>query len=111
MVKKKTYYGLKQVRNFVLSLPDKVQAEYETIIEALETKGFLVEPYGKKLDRDLFEIRIRKGKQIRVFYFYHDGDLIIGVHAFVKKAQKTPKQEIKQARKIISMIKRGEYVE
>lgn len=109
--KKKTYLDLKNVREFVAVLPEESQAEYETIVERLETDGFLFEPFAKKLETDLFEIRLRRGKQVRVFYFYYDEDYIFGVHAFIKKAQKTPTQEMKKAKKIISKIKRGEYNE
>jgi phage-related protein len=111
MVKKKTYLGLKKVREFVASLPENAQAEYENIINALEKDGFIIEPFAKKLEKNLFEMRIRKGTQVRVFYFYDEDDYIFGVHAFIKKTQKTPKQELKKARKIVSMIKTGEYNE
>lgn len=109
--KKKTYLDLKKVREFVSKLPSKAQAEYESIIGQLETDGFLVEPFGKKLENDLFEIRIRRGGQVRVFYFYHEEDYVFGVHAFTKKTQKTPVQEMKKARKIIAQLKRGDYDE
>ncbi len=109
--KKKTYLAVKKVRDFIDLQSDETRAEYLSITERLELEGYLIEPFAKKLDSDLFEIRVRKGKQIRVFYFYHDDEYIFGVHAFVKKTQKTPKQEIKQAQKIISKIKRGEYDE
>lgn len=85
--------------------------EYQAIVDRLEIDGFLVEPYGKKLEPDLFEIRVRAGKQIRVFYFYHEGDTVFGVHAFVKKTQRMPLHELKQARRVIGQIKRGGYAE
>ena len=109
--KKKTYLAVQKVRDFIDLQSDETRAEYLSITERLELEGYLIEPFAKKLDSDLFEIRVRKGKQIRVFYFYHDDEYIFGVHAFVKKTQNTPKQEIKQAQTIISKIKRGEYYE
>ena len=87
------------------------QAEYLSIVETLERDGFLVEPYGKKIDSDLFEIRVRRGKQVRVIYFYHSDDLVFGVHAFTKKSQKTPLKDLKYARSIVASIKRGDYNE
>ena len=109
--KKKTYLALQKVRDFIDEQSEVSRIEYLNLVDRLEDEGYLIEPFAKKLDTDLFEIRIRKGKQIRVFYFDHENDYIFGVHAFVKKTQKTPKQEIKQAQKIISEIKRGEYNE
>jgi phage-related protein len=110
-VKKKSYMAVKKVREFIEKQPDEVQAEYLKIIEQLEKDGRLIEPFGKKLDRELFEIRVRRGKQVRVLYFYFTDDLVIGVHGFVKKTQKTPQSEIKQAKRVMARIQRGEYEE
>ena len=109
--KKKTYLALQKVREFIAEQSEESQIEYLNLVERLEQDGYLIQPFAKKLDTDLFEIRIRKNKQIRVFYFYHEKDYIFGVHAFLKKTQKTPKQEIKQAKAIVSKIRRGEYNE
>ncbi len=111
MKNKKRYIAVKQVQKFIAKQPDMCQVEYLAIVEQLEMDGFLVEPYAKKIDKDLFEIRIRRGRQVRVLYYYNIDDLIIGVHAFVKKTRTTPIREIKQAHKVISKILRGEYNE
>ena len=108
---KKTYIAVEKVRRFIDQQSDVVQAEYLKIVEQLETDGRLAEPYGKKLDKGLFEIRIRRGGQTRILYFYHENEYVVGVHGFVKKTQKTPQKELKQAFKIMGMIKRGEYDE
>lgn len=50
--------AVKKVRGFIDRQPDEVQAEYIKIVEQLEKDGRLIEPFGKKLDRDLFEIRV-----------------------------------------------------
>lgn len=103
--------AVKQVREFIEQQNNAVKMEYANIISRIEKEGYLIEPFGKKLKRDLFEIRIRKGGNVRVFYFYAENDYVIGVHAFVKKSQDTPLQEIRKAEKTISHIKRGEYNE
>ena len=108
-VKKKSYAAVKKVREFIAEQPEEVQAEYLKIVEFLEADGRLIEPFGKKIDRELFEIRVRRGRQVRVLYFYFLDDLVIGVHGFVKKSQKTPQDEIKQARRVMTRIQRGEY--
>jgi len=109
--RKKTFVAVAKVREFIAAQPDECQAEYVAIVDKLEKDGFLVEPYAKKLDADLFEIRLRRGRLSRVLYFYYEGDLVIGVHAFVKKSQKTPQQALKQARSIMSQIRQGDYHE
>ena len=108
-VKKKSYAAVKKVREFIAEQPEEVQAEYLKIVEFLEADGRLIEPFGKKIDRELFEIRVRRGRQVRVLYFYFLDDLVIGVHGFVKKSQKTPQDEIKQAKRVMTRIQRGEY--
>ncbi|MDV7395234.1 type II toxin-antitoxin system RelE/ParE family toxin, partial [Arthrospira platensis SPKY1] len=46
----------------------------------------------------LFEIRVQLGNNsYRVFCFFDEGKLIVLAHAFQKKSQKTPKQEIEKA--------------
>ena len=108
---RKTYMAVKKVRQFIDSQSDDVQAEYLKIVEQLEKDGRLVEPYGKKLDKGLFEMRIRRGGHVRILYFYHEKEFVIGVHGFVKKTQKTPQKELKQAMRVMGMIKRGEHDE
>lgn len=108
---KKTYIAVKLVRDFIVAQPPECQAQYVVMVDRLETDGFLIEPFAKKLEAGLFEMRIRRGRQVRVLYCYDEGDLIIGIHAFVKKTQKTPLRELKYARKIAAAIRRGEYDE
>lgn len=73
------------------------------IFKILEEEGRLVAPYGEKVEgqRGLFEVRTKDcSGQYRVFYVYADGDLIVALHGFVKKTQKTPEVEIRKALKI-----------
>jgi phage-related protein len=104
---KKQYMAVRQVRDFIAAQPEACQAEYLAIVERLEHDGFLVEPYAKKIDKELFEIRIRRGRQVRIFYCYHDRDLVIGVHGFLKKSQKAPLREVRQARRVAADFARG----
>jgi phage-related protein len=108
---KKKYVPTKKVIKFVNEQPEGIQNGYLQIVNMLEKAGYLVEPFGKKLEKDLFEIRVRHEQNIRIFYFYHVDDIVYGVHGFVKKTQQTPTCELKTARKIIKLIKRGDYNE
>ncbi len=110
-VAKKEYVAVRQVREFIAEQPEECQAEYLATVEKLEAEGFLIEPFARKMSRNLFEIRLRRGRQVRVFYWYYQGDLVVGVHAFAKKSRKTPQREIKQALKVVAAIERGEYDE
>ena len=108
---KKIYIAVKKLRQFIESQSEEVQAEYVKIVEQLEKDGRLVEPFGKKLDKSLFEMRIRRGGQARILYFYQEKEYVVGVHGFVKKTQKTPQKELKQAMRVMGQVKRGEYNE
>jgi len=108
---KKQYLATQQVREFIAAQHSAIQAEYVKLVERIETDGCLIEPFGKKLDRDLFEMRLRRGRQVRVVYFYHIGNRVIGLQAFVKKTPQTPPQELAQARRVMRRIEDGDYDE
>ena len=57
---------------------------------------FLKPPYIKKLQSDLYELRIRGKVQVRIFYTMKNNEYYL-LHAFRKKSQKTPKKEIQIA--------------
>lgn len=63
-------------------------------------------PLIKPLGGGLMEIRIKlKNRQARIFYILHDG-IIVLLHGFVKKTQKTPSNELEIAQKRAKQIKR-----
>ncbi len=70
------------------------------IIDILEEKGnYLRELYSKYLEDGIFEIRVKVGNNIsRVLYFFYFEKRIVITNGFIKKTQKTPKQEIKLAK-------------
>jgi phage-related protein len=50
----------------------------------------------------VYEIRVEVGGNIyRIFAFFDKGSLVVLGNAFQKKTQKTPKQEIEKALKIM----------
>jgi phage-related protein len=50
----------------------------------------------------LYEIRVQAGSNIyRIFCFFDEGDLVVLGNGFQKKTQKTPKNELRQALKIM----------
>ena len=52
-------------------------------------------PHTKAIEGGLFELRIKGREGIaRVFYCTKVGKRIVMLHVFVKKTQKTPKQEL-----------------
>jgi phage-related protein len=76
---------------------EKVQLEFEGFIRILKTQGKIGFPEGKKIGRNLFEIRVKTGGAYRGFYAYIGKEGILILHFFRKKSQKTPLKNIKVA--------------
>jgi phage-related protein len=90
---------------FLKSQPIKVQDKIFKIIEAIETLERIPSQYLKHLENTegLYEARIKLGSNIwRVFCFFDKGKLVILLNGFQKKTQKTPKNEIEKALKLMS---------
>ena len=102
---KKKIVLTEQATKFLLSLSPLAYADMLRAIELLAANGRLAMPDAKKLDDNLFEIRVRsQNLQNRTFYCYAiKGDVIYILNGFVKKSQKTPLAEIRKAK----AIKRG----
>jgi phage-related protein len=100
----KTISGKYPVLNFMQFLSPKKRAKIEKEIDLLELHGiYLPYPYTRKIrgDRykDLCELRISSDKsQFRIIYFLYMKNVFVLIHAFCKKKQKTPKNELEIAR-------------
>ena len=93
--------GSEPVKEFLLSVDDKMRARLIKTIELLAQNGTALRmPYSKHLVDGIFEIRAKVGSNIsRVLYFFVIGNRIVLTNGFVKKTQKTPKNEIELAKK------------
>lgn len=93
--------GSEPAKEFLLSLDKKMRAKTVMLIELLSKNGSeLREPYSKHLTDGIFELRAKVGSDIsRVLYFFVIGKKIVLTNGFVKKTQKTPKNEIDLAKK------------
>lgn len=89
------------VQLFIDSLDDKMSSKVTQNIEILKRFGTaLREPYTKSLGDGIFELRTKAGSDItRVLYFFVVGRKIVLTNGFIKKTQKTPRQEIETAKK------------
>ena len=92
--------GEKPVEIFLDSLDIKMRSKLLMILTVLQEKGNqLREPYSKHLDDGIFELRGKVGSDIsRVLYFFYYGGKIIITNGFIKKTQKTPREEIEKAK-------------
>ncbi len=86
--------------DFVKSLPEKLQDKITKTILYVETLQMIPEKYLKHIEgaKGLYEIRVRFSSEIvRVFCFFDGEKLVVLLSGFQKKTQKTPKNEIERA--------------
>jgi phage-related protein len=89
--------GDKYVEDFVQTLQPGTIGKFIRSIDLLENYGpKLGMPHSKKLNSDLYELRIRGKEEVRVIYAFK-GRKIFLLHTFKKKKQKTPVKELKTA--------------
>lgn len=78
-------------------------------LEKLKNRAYHKEPLSKHLEAGLWELRIRAGTDIlRIIYTFSKGRIIILLHVFIKKQQKTPARELEIARKRLKEVKMKE---
>ena len=90
--------------DFYESQPDKVQAKIEWTLNLIKVTPKVPEKFFKHMQgtKGLYEIRVEVGSNIyRIFSFFDKGNLVVLGNGFQKKSQKTPKQEIEKALKIM----------
>jgi len=90
--------------DFYTEQPDNVQAKIEWTLNLIRVTSQVPEKYFKHIEgtKGLYEIRVEVGSNIyRIFSFFDKGNIVVLGNAFQKKTQKTPKQEIKKALRIM----------
>lgn len=93
--------GTEPAKEFILSLDKKMRTKMLRTIEMLQNNGYeLREPYSKSVGEGIMELRVKVGSDIsRVMYFFVIGKKAILTNGFIKKTQKTPKEEIELAKR------------
>lgn len=96
------------IEEFLCSLDKKLRAKLAGLILILEEKGNLLrEPYSKHLEDGIFELRGKVGTDaVRILYFFYYDGKIVFTNGFIKKTQKTPREEIQRAKEY-----RKDYIE
>jgi len=89
--------------------PVDVLADYARLVELLAAHGPKLHlPHSRAMGDGLFELRPRGRSGIgRVFYCFLVRERIVILHAFIKKTQQTPVQELKIARKRAKELQNG----
>lgn len=102
------FYNQK-IKTEIDSWPVGILADFSRIIELLMDFGLQVNmPHSKAMGGGLFELRPRGWEGIgRAFYCFVVNHRIVILHAFIKKTQETPEQELKIARKRLKEVRNG----
>lgn len=87
------------IQDFIDSLQHKVQTKFMKTIELLSDEGSnLKRPYSDYLKEGIRELRIKfSPNEYRALYFFVSGNKIVITHAFVKKTDQVPEEEINRA--------------
>lgn len=94
--------GRSPVEEFISALPEPDEARVRATVRYLQEVGNKArEPHSKHLEGNLFELR---AKSTRIFYCFKPGEVIVLVHAFTKKSQKTPLAELEVAKKRVKEV-------
>lgn len=100
---RKTYVYGTEFWSFYNSQPKAVQDKIDWVIDLIRNLRVIPEKFFKSLKGSdgLFEIRVKVGSNIyRIFSFFDEGNLVILLHGFQKKSQKTPTKEIEKAKRL-----------
>lgn len=94
--------GNSPIEEFFLELGKSNQAllvKSRHSISKLRYRFYHTEPLSKYVEPDLWELRVKSGSDVlRILYTFKKGKIIILLHVFIKKQQKTPKNELEIAR-------------
>lgn len=87
--------GAEPVRDWLQAFSDEDKKVLGTDIATVEYGWPIGMPLCRNLGDGLWEIRVNlSGKRIARIIFFADNNVMILTHAFVKKTQKTPKQDL-----------------
>ena len=97
-MQKKLYVDKNALRE-LQKFSENIQITFEALFIILREKGRLEYPEAKKIDKNLFELRVKHRGQYRGFYAYVGKTYIVILCFFRKKAQRTPIRFIKVAKR------------
>lgn len=102
----KVVFVNERAKNEFLSLPTGIRARSVTLLKRMEMVGpNLGMPHTRFLDHGIFEVRAKSSEGIgRTLYCTRVHETIYVLHAFVKKAQKLPRNDLNIARERMKEI-------
>lgn len=99
------------VEAFLDSLPGKVAQKVTWVLSVIEELDIVPQQYFKKLTdtQNIYECRVDAGgNTYRLLGFFHKGNFFVLTNGFIKKSQKTLKEEIEICkRRMQDFLERG----
>lgn len=93
----KTDSGTEPVQEWLRELPATDRKKIGEDIKTVQYGWPLGMSLVRKMEKDLWEIRIHLQSRIARVLFTLSGDMIVLLHGFIKKSQATPKHDLKLA--------------
>jgi phage-related protein len=93
----------KNFTEFYKSQDSKVQLKIEYVLDLVRFEKQVPKKFFKHLENTeaIYEVRVITAfKSIRILCFIDEGNLVVLTNYFVKKTQKTPRNEIKLAERL-----------
>jgi len=95
----RTASGKRPVREFLDSLAASQRAKALSGLVMLAEAGYqLGPPWLKKIEDDLWELRVLAGKVRLRFLFYVEGQRCVVLHGLKKKTERLPQRDLQTAR-------------
>jgi phage-related protein len=87
--------------DFYNPLKQNVKDKIDYVLQIVISVERVPAKFFRHLEDGIYEIRVGVGSNIyRIFTFFDDNKLVILLHDFQKKTQKTPRKEIERAKKL-----------
>lgn len=102
----RTDTGREPVREWLLDLPREHKKAIGTEIKTVQFGWPIGMPVVRKLEKDLWEVRVDLGDTIARVLFTVLGNVMVLLHGFIKKSQKTPAPDLVTARRRKSELQR-----
>ncbi len=100
----RTETGREPVREWLRSMQREQRRIIGEDIKAVQFGWPLGMPLVRKLDKDLWEVRSRlPGRAARVIFTSAPGRMVL-LHGFIKKSQKTPKEDLELAKTRLRLV-------
>ena len=101
----KVFLDIKAQKEFG-KFTEPVQIKFDSLFKNLRDIGWLNFPDSRKLEKNLYELRIKYQGEYRGLYAYIINSQIVALRFFRKKTQKTPIKDLKTAKRRLKLYER-----